>query len=106
MEAFQVYITQQLPQYLASLPIPNTVDGYLELAVEEWLQLAPLFFMMFSVILLITLQFAIGNPAPSKLNKNGLTAKEVRKHQGKTAFCRCWQSKKVPLHPFAFISIS
>ncbi|EGD81786.1 hypothetical protein PTSG_02499 [Salpingoeca rosetta] len=97
MEVFQVYIKQQLPQYLASLPIPATLDGYLELTQEEWLQIAPLFSLIFSMILLISIQFFVGAPSSSALNTAGHEAKEVRKLQKKTAFCRCWQSKKFPL---------
>ena len=95
MEVFNIYITQQLPQYLSSLPIPETLDGYFELSGEEWLQIAPLFSLIFSLILLISIQFFVGAPSSAVLNTEGHEAKEVRKLQKKTAFCRCWQSKKV-----------
>eukprot|EP00045_Choanoeca_perplexa_P005594 m.47176 g.47176 ORF g.47176 m.47176 type:complete len:129 (+) comp13207_c0_seq1:71-457(+) len=103
MEFVQTYFTQQLPAYLQQLPIPDSFGGFLELSTEEALQIAPLFVLLFSLVLMMVLHLL---PTPSsnvrhntsiRLSESKVVDKETVNFKGdKIAICRCWKSKKFP----------
>ena len=102
MEFVQTYFTQQLPAYLQQLPIPDSFGGFLELSTDEVLQIAPLFVLLFSLVLMMVLHLL---PTPSanvrhntsiKLEEPKVVDKASVDFSGdKIAVCRCWKSKKV-----------
>jgi hypothetical protein len=106
MEAVHGYLTKQLPAYLQQLPLPKTWEGFLELSTEEWTQVAPVFLLVFSVMLMILLNLLpTGKPTtPGRVNRkvkldvpkvvDTVNAADVT---AKTSYCRCWQSAKVLL---------
>eukprot|EP00730_Choanoeca_flexa_P000166 TRINITY_DN10075_c0_g2_i1.p1 TRINITY_DN10075_c0_g2~~TRINITY_DN10075_c0_g2_i1.p1 ORF type:complete len:175 (+),score=28.15 TRINITY_DN10075_c0_g2_i1:67-525(+) len=125
MEFVQTYFTQQLPAYLQQLPIPDTFGGFMELSGDEALQIAPLFVLLFSLVLMMFLHLlpssdnsqlpssdnsqlpsSDNSQLPSSDNSQRINtsiklkeAKVVDKidFEGEQlAFCRCWKSKKFP----------
>jgi hypothetical protein len=102
MEFVQAYFTQQLPAYLQQLPIPDSFGGFMELSSDEALQIAPLFVLLFSLVLMMVLHL-IPNPSVSPRHNTSIRLKEEKvvdkasvKFDGdKLAICRCWKSKKV-----------
>lgn len=110
MDAVQHYFHTQLPDYLRSLPLPDTVQGYAELSQEEMLRLAPLVVFIFSMLLLVLMQLCGGSRKSTKTPINHTIKKDKPKvvdeikapKEGKAvAYCRCWKSKKVRLLAFA-----
>ena len=105
MDVVQRYFQQQLPDYLRSLPIPSTPEGFLELSQDEALRLLPLGVFLFSLVLLLLLQLCGSGGGSKKAGRintahslksekvvDTVAAKDIKK---KVAYCRCWQSKKV-----------
>jgi hypothetical protein len=71
MEAFSTFVKVQLPKYLRSLPLSNTVDGLAKLkASDDFIALAPffltLFFLLYAVVKLILPKDS--RPAPPVCN--------------------------------------
>ena len=46
-------IQVQLPGYLKSLPLPKTLEGFLELTSTQWIELVP-FLLMLLILLYLT----------------------------------------------------
>ncbi|CAH3014115.1 unnamed protein product [Porites evermanni] len=107
MEVVSRLIKVQFPNYLKSLPIPSTFGGFAKLSGNEWVQLVP-FVVTTSVVVYLVIS-AILPSKPSKkadadwVNKTEQKEKEkvadiiqIEDLGEKTAFCRCWKSKKFP----------
>ena len=104
MEAAARFVKVQLPNYLRSLPVPNSFSGCAQLTSRELVQLAPLVIVT-SVAVYVVLSAII--PARKKkdsdwVNKDKQKEKpkvadvvEIEDLGEKTSFCRCWKSKKV-----------
>lgn len=117
MEVVSRLIKVQFPNYLKSLPIPSTFGGFAKLSGNEWVQLVP-FVVTTSVVVYLVIS-AILPSKPSKktdadwVNKTEQKEKEkvadiiqIEELGEKTAFCRCWKSKKVCAYPpFLFLII-
>ena len=115
MEVVSRIIKVQFPYYLKSLPIPSTFGGFAKLSGNEWVQLVP-FVVTTSVVVYLVVS-AILPSKPSKkadadwVNKTEQKEKEkvadiiqIEDLGEKTAFCRCWKSKKVCAYPpFLFL---
>ncbi|KAM7449101.1 CDGSH iron-sulfur domain-containing protein 2 [Porites harrisoni] len=108
MEVVSRLIKVQFPNYLKSLPIPSTFGGFAKLSGNEWVQLVP-FVVTTSVVVYLVIS-AILPSKPSKkadadwVNKTEQKEKEkvadiiqIEDLGEKTAYCRCWKSKKFPL---------
>lgn len=94
-----------IPNYLAGLPIPDTIGGWFKLGVKEWFALIP------PTAAVAGLTFAIyrafcpnGRPAPSdivnpsilKKNPKVVDTVEIEDISEKAVFCRCWRTKNWP----------
>lgn len=115
MEVVSRLIKVQFPNYLKSLPIPSTFGGFAKLSGNEWVQLVP-FVVTTSVVVYLVIS-AILPSKPSKkadadwVNKTEQKEKEkvadiiqIEDLGEKTAYCRCWKSKKVCAYPlFLFL---
>ena len=106
MEVVSRVIKVQLPNYLKSLPIPSTFGGFLKLSGSEWVQLVP-FVVTTSVVVYLVVSALLPSRPPKKPDQDWVN-KTVQKEKNKvadviqiedlgdkTAFCRCWKSKKV-----------
>ena len=109
MEVISRLIKVQLPNYLRSLPIPASLGGFAQLSGGEWIQLVP-FVVTTSVVIYVVvsstrdalLPKAPEDPKASFVNKDIQKDKDkvanvidVEDLGEKTAYCRCWKSKKV-----------
>lgn len=114
MEGVSRLIKVQFPYYLKSLPIPSTFGGFAKLSGNEWVQLVP-FVVTTSVVVYLVIS-AILPSKPSKkadadwVNKTEQKEKEkvadiiqIEDLGEKTAYCRCWKSKKVCAYPPFFV---
>ena len=106
MEVFSRVVKIQLPNYLKSLPVPSTIGGFTKLSSNEWVQLVPLV-VTTSVVVYLVVSALLPSKPPKKpdedwVNKTILKDKEkvadiieIEDLGDKTAYCRCWKSKKV-----------
>jgi hypothetical protein len=62
MEAVQRYVTQTLPRYLKSLPIPKDVNGFSTLSHDEWMKLIP-FFAVITTLIVVLLTSLFTDPS-------------------------------------------
>ena len=107
MEVVARLIKVQLPNYLRSLPIPATLGGFAQLSGNEWVQLIP-----FVVTTTVVVYLVVSSVLPSGKSNDASTSSWVNKDKQKdkdkvadivdvedmgekTAYCRCWKSKKV-----------
>lgn len=99
-------VVQRLPDYLRGLPIPSTLDGFVELGQDEILRLLPLAIFLFSLLTLLLLQLCSGGSGGSKGGKGRVNSQHRLKEDKvvdkvkvadvkPAAYCRCWKSKKV-----------
>ena len=100
MEVISRLIKVQLPNYLRSLPIPASLGGFAQLSGGEWIQLVP-FVVTTSVVIYVVVS-STRDPKASFVNKDIQKDKDkvanvidVEDLGEKTAYCRCWKSKKV-----------
>jgi hypothetical protein len=124
MDVVKELLQKTLPNYLKSLPLPKSPEGFLTLTRDEWVRLAPLLFVLFfhlvvvlSVLLVCALlssfflfilwlvdKLAVDQGGKktkaSRLNTTIKLNEEkvvdiVSPPTEKTSYCRCWKSKKV-----------
>jgi len=114
MEVLSHLIKETIPNYLRTLPVPNSFGGMFRLSPGEWFQLTPLL----TLISLPTYYFVRSyrlkaeeekeDLARSKVNLNiqkesskvvdTCDIEELKGCDGKKkVYCRCWRSKQFPL---------
>ena len=110
MEVVSRVIKVQLPNYLKSLPIPSTLGGFLKLSGNECVQLVPFVVTTSVVVYLVVSALLPSKKIPDQdwVNKKHQKDKdkvadviEIEDLGEKTAFCRCWKSKKVCTQTFS-----
>ncbi|PSN39465.1 CDGSH iron-sulfur domain-containing protein 2 [Blattella germanica] len=107
MEPVSHLVRVSLPNYLAGLPIPDSIGGWFKLGVRDWASLIPfgaaiagLTYMSYRAFCPKSREQSSQKP---KVNPNIKkdTAKVVHSFDvedigDKAAFCRCWRSKQFP----------
>ncbi|KAM7439895.1 CDGSH iron-sulfur domain-containing protein 2 [Porites harrisoni] len=108
MEVVSRLIKVQFPNYLKSLPIPSTFGGFAKLSGNEWVQLVP-FVVTTSVVVYLVISAILPSKPSKKADANWVNKTEQKEKEKvadiiqiedlgeKTAYCRCWKSKKFPL---------
>jgi CDGSH-type Zn-finger protein len=118
MQVVNHIVKESLPNYLANLPIPDTILGWFKLSVSEWARLVP-FGLAVSGLSYLSLQGLANSPVIGPMIKDKL-AVIIGKQKGrvnemvkmecpkvvdtvdiediteKAVYCRCWKSKKFP----------
>lgn len=68
MDVVKVFLTQELPSHLAALPIPSTVQGFLELNQAQWIQLVPVLLIVFAHVIILSTFFSSSEPVSGRVN--------------------------------------
>ncbi|CAH0552780.1 unnamed protein product [Brassicogethes aeneus] len=98
-------VKETVPNYLSSLPIPNSVGGWFHLGVKEWMALVPPTAALAGFTYITYRAFCPhGRPCPTgkvnasilKSNPKVVDTIDVEDIAEKAAFCRCWKSKNWP----------
>ncbi|XP_012252964.1 CDGSH iron-sulfur domain-containing protein 2 homolog [Athalia rosae] len=105
MEPISHLIKVSVPDYLASLPIPNSIGGWFKLGVRDWLSLVPPTALLAGIGFMSYRAFcphgrcppptAI-NPAIKKDSSKVVDSIDVEDITEKAVFCRCWRSENWP----------
>ncbi|XP_064550020.1 CDGSH iron-sulfur domain-containing protein 2 homolog [Drosophila montana] len=108
MQSLSQAVKTSLPNYLSSLPVPDTFGGWFKLSFKDWLALIP---PTAVVVGLGYVSYRAFCPEAHRKCKSGsgLCNDHIRKHEAKVvdmvdieniadkaAFCRCWKTKNWP----------
>ncbi|XP_045447039.1 CDGSH iron-sulfur domain-containing protein 2 homolog [Melitaea cinxia] len=91
-----------IPNYLASLPIPDSIGGWFRLGVRDWLALIPPTLVVggISYYSYQTIKKANGanivNPSVRKDIPKVVDFIDIEDITEKASLCRCWRSKNWP----------
>ncbi|XP_033097089.1 CDGSH iron-sulfur domain-containing protein 2 homolog A-like [Anneissia japonica] len=107
MESIKLLLTVTFPNYLQSLPIPDTLGGFADLTGSDMLRLVPIIGTLAAAVYLVVSAMTAKKdepPPPPKVNYNCVDGDkdkvvhsfDVEDLGNKTCFCRCWRSKKFP----------
>lgn len=105
MQPFASLVKVTIPNYLSSLPIPDTIGGWFRLGVKDWATLIPPTAAVAGLTYVTYLAFCPhGRPQPNcKVNKNILKTNpkvvdtfDIEDITEKAVFCRCWRTKNWP----------
>lgn len=99
MEPLSNLVKISLANYLAELPLPNSVGGWFRLGVKDWASLIPFFAAIGGVSYATYRLFrpkSPVNPAIKKEEAKVVDCLNIEDLGDKQAFCRCWRSKKFP----------
>ncbi|KAJ9586653.1 hypothetical protein L9F63_019755 [Diploptera punctata] len=107
MEPISQLIRVSLPNYLSSLPIPDSIGGWFKLGVRDWASLIPFGAAVAGLTYMSYRAFCpkAREQIIKKINVNPDIKKDVPKVVDsfdvediaeKASFCRCWRSKKFP----------
>ncbi|XP_015606517.1 CDGSH iron-sulfur domain-containing protein 2 homolog [Cephus cinctus] len=105
MELVSHLIKVSVPNYLAGLPIPDSIGGWFRLGVRDWAALIPPTALLAGFSYMTYRAFCPhGRPPPSKSINS-----KIQKHSNKVVdtidveditekavFCRCWKSENWP----------
>jgi CDGSH-type Zn-finger protein len=103
MESVYQLIKVALPNYLRGLPVPKSFDGFGKLQYSDWISL--ILFLHVVLLIIVALVKLFLPRGPTKINPDikkddpkvvDLVEIEDLETE-KTAYCRCWKSKKFPL---------
>ncbi|XP_030369915.1 CDGSH iron-sulfur domain-containing protein 2 homolog [Scaptodrosophila lebanonensis] len=108
MEPISHLIKQSLPNYLSSLPIPDTIGGWFKLSLKDWLALIPPTAVVAGIGYMSYLAFCPAAQGRCSA-RSGRVNNFVKKHEAKVvdmidvediaekvALCRCWKTKSWP----------
>jgi len=118
MQVVNHIVKESLPNYLANLPIPDTILGWFKLSVSEWARLVP-FGLAVSGLSYLSLQGLANSPVIGPMVKDKLAVVlgvqknrcndlvkmdcpkvvdtvDIEDITDKAVYCRCWKSKKFP----------
>lgn len=105
MQLLSGLVKTTLPNYLAGLPIPDSIGGWFRLGFTDWLSLVPPTAAVGGLVYMSYLAFCPeARPKPStKVNHTIRMAEpkvvdmvDIEDIAEKAAFCRCWKSKNWP----------
>nr|CAI5832828.1 unnamed protein product [Callosobruchus analis] len=107
MQPLAHLVKVSLPEYLAGLPIPDTVGGWFRLGIKEWAALVPPTALLAGVTYMSYRAFCPrgqqGCGRSSKVNLKVLKSNakvvdtiDVEDISEKAVLCRCWRSKNWP----------
>ncbi|CAH2012499.1 unnamed protein product [Acanthoscelides obtectus] len=107
MQPLAHLVKVSLPEYLASLPIPDTVGGWFRLGIKDWAALIPPTALLAGVTYISYRAFCPeahkGCAGASKVNVSVLKSQakvvdtiDVEDISEKAVLCRCWRSKNWP----------
>lgn len=99
MEPLSSLVKVSLANYLAELPLPNSVGGWFRLGVKDWAALIPFFAAIGGVSYATFRLFrpkSPVNPSVKKEEAKVVDCLNIEDLGDKQAFCRCWRSKKFP----------
>ncbi|XP_063217937.1 CDGSH iron-sulfur domain-containing protein 2 homolog isoform X2 [Bacillus rossius redtenbacheri] len=103
MQPVSHLVRVSLPNYLAGLPIPDSIGGWFRLGVKDWLSLVPftaavagLTYMSYRAFCPAFLAKRPINPNIRKDSKKVVDFIEIEDIAEKASLCRCWLSKKFP----------
>ncbi|KOX72860.1 CDGSH iron-sulfur domain-containing protein 2 like protein [Melipona quadrifasciata] len=92
-----------LPNYLAGLPIPDTIGGWFHLGIRDWIALIPPTALLAGIGYMSYQAFCPKARGPSLVNLNikkdvnkVVDTVDVEDITEKAAFCRCWKSMNWP----------
>jgi len=118
MQVISHIVKESLPNYLANLPIPDSIIGWLSLGVGDWMRLIPfgaavggLSYLslqglaqtpVVGPVIQEKLSCIVGSP-PARVNSTiqmecpkVVDTIDIEDIDGKAVMCRCWKSKKFP----------
>ncbi|XP_023339436.1 CDGSH iron-sulfur domain-containing protein 2 homolog [Eurytemora carolleeae] len=118
MQLVNHLVKDSLPNYLSSLPIPDTILGWFSLGVGDWMKLIP-FGVAVGGLSYLSLQGLANTPvvgphikeklncilgqAPARVNSciqmdcpKVVDTIDIEDISEKAVLCRCWKSKKFP----------
>ncbi|EDW16215.1 CDGSH iron-sulfur domain-containing protein 2 homolog [Drosophila mojavensis] len=106
MQSLSHAVKTSLPNYLSSLPVPDSVGGWFKLSFKDWLALIP---PTAVVVGIGYISYQALCPAAQRKSCSGRCNDNIRKHEAKVvdmidieniadkaAFCRCWKTKNWP----------
>ncbi|KAK9506467.1 hypothetical protein O3M35_008403 [Rhynocoris fuscipes] len=100
MEPVSSLVKTHLPNYLANLPIPDSIGGWFKLSVKDWISLIP-FFSVVGGISYMTYRTIkpkhVINLSIEKEEAKVVHVANIEDLGDSTAYCRCWRSSKFPL---------
>ncbi|EDW39063.1 GL13882 [Drosophila persimilis] len=107
MEPISHVVKSSLPNYLSSLPIPDSFGGWFKLSFKDWLALIPPTVVVAGLGYTTYLAFCPAARCAGKdsgrcnssIRKNEakvVTMVDVEDIAGQAAFCRCWKTKNWP----------
>ncbi|KAJ8978365.1 hypothetical protein NQ317_018597 [Molorchus minor] len=105
MKPVAYLVKDAAPNYLSSLPIPDTIGGWFRLGFKDWLALIPPAAVLAGLTYVTYRAFCPhGRPIPSAVvNRNILKSNpkvvdfiDIEDISEKAVLCRCWRSKNWP----------
>ncbi|XP_018568963.1 CDGSH iron-sulfur domain-containing protein 2 homolog [Anoplophora glabripennis] len=105
MKPVAYVVKDAVPNYLSSLPIPDTFGGWFRLGFKDWLALVPPTAVAAGFSYVVYRAFCPhGRPAASgkinpcilKTSNKVVDSVDVEDITDKAVFCRCWRSKNWP----------
>ncbi|XP_012224380.1 CDGSH iron-sulfur domain-containing protein 2 homolog [Linepithema humile] len=105
MEPFAHLVKKSVPNYLAALPIPDSIGGWFRLGVRDWLALLPPTALLVGFGYMSYRAFCPhGRPVPCgrvnlKVRKDVakvVDTVDIEDISEKAVFCRCWRSENWP----------
>ncbi|GAB6019632.1 hypothetical protein CHUAL_001194 [Chamberlinius hualienensis] len=101
MESLSNTVKIHVPNYLSSLPIPNSVGQIFKTSAKEWLRLLPLIGTVSFISWVTFTRFfprnkhAV-NPNFQKESDKVVHCFDIEDLGAKVSLCRCWRSQKFP----------
>ncbi|CAG9863647.1 unnamed protein product [Phyllotreta striolata] len=110
MQLVAQLVKESIPNYLSSLPIPDTIGGWFRLGIKDWAALIPPTALLAGVGYMSYMSFcpkawegccrskksgAI-NPQILKSSDKVVDSIDIEDISEKAVFCRCWRSKNWP----------
>ncbi|ENN79983.1 CDGSH iron-sulfur domain-containing protein 2 homolog [Dendroctonus ponderosae] len=105
MQLIAHLVKVSVPDYLANLPIPDSIGGWFRLGFKDWLSLVPPTALAAGVGYTIYLAYCPKarkcgsgrcNNAIQLTNPKVVDTIDVEDITDKAVFCRCWKSKNWP----------
>lgn len=109
MQSLSTAVKTTIPNYLSSLPIPDSLSGWFDLSLKDWMTLVPPTAVVFGFGYITYKAFCPVAHGCVKRSGGDRCNQSVRKHEAKVvdmvniediadkaAFCRCWKTKNWP----------
>lgn len=99
MEPLSNLVKVSLANYLAELPLPNSVGGWFRLGIRDWASLIPFFAAIGGVSYVTYRVFRPKSPVNPSVKKEVAKVVDcvnIEDLGDKQCYCRCWRSSKFP----------